>query len=419
MQQLLINTVTLAATKPARHEPNTLLNQTAAIIFYLYTIKMRKNALIVSAMVATCTVFIAATATAQNQQQKEVKKQIVPGEQAPPADPGQRNFGGVVTAGQRPPRTPRPEPQIRTVPLDSISMSDPYVYADAKTRTYYLTGTGGRLYKSGDLKMWTGPYPIIDLSGTWMNGLFVAAAEIHHIGNKYYYAGTWSDHSHLIQQVPRRYNVPRNQTQLLVADSPEGPFKPLVGDHEFCLGPEDWDIIDGTLYTENDTTYMVFVHEWTQLIDGTMDYMPLSKDLTHRTAEPTTMFRASEAPWSKEMNSIGEATFGLKMPGWVTDGPQMFRTKTGKLGMLWSSWGDHRYAEGIAYSMSGTIKGPWVQEKEAFKADNSGHGMLFTTFEGKRLYIVHHVEGNGPRKPQLWEVDDSGDKLVLRKRYYL
>jgi hypothetical protein len=341
-----------------------------------------KTTQIIFVMIAMFSTGIFTTSMAQNQPQKEAKK-IVPGEQAPRADPGQRNFGGTIppagAPAQRPPRLPRPEPQIRTVSLDSISMSDPFVYADTKTRTYYLTGTGGRLYKSKDLKMWTGPYPIIDLSGTWMNGLFVAAAEIHPIGNKYYYAGTWSDHNHLIQQVPRRYNVPRNQTQLLVADSPEGPFKPLVADSEFCLGPEDWDIIDGT-----------------------MDYIPLSKDLTHRTAEPTTIFRASEASWSKEMNGIGEATFGLKMPGWVTDGPQMFRTKTGKLGMLWSSWGEHRYAQGIAYSVSGTIKGPWVQEKEAFKGDNSGHGMLFTTFEGKRLYIVHHVEANGPRKPQLW-----------------
>jgi hypothetical protein len=362
--------------------------------------------------------------TAQNKSQNEVKKQIVPGEQAPLANPGQNNFGGprpaVGSGGQRPAvRQPRPEPEIRTVSLDDISMSDPYIYPDEKNHTYYLTGTGGRLYKSGDLKMWTGPYPIIDLSGTWMEGLFVAAAEIHHIGNKYYYAGTWSDHSNLIENVPRRYNVPTNQTQLLVADSPEGPYKPLVADHDFCLGPEDWDIIDGTLYEENDTTYLVFVHEWTQLIDGTMAYMPLSKDLTHRTAEPTTIFRASEAAWAKEMNSIGEATFGMKMPGWVTDGPEMFRTKTGKLGMLWSSWGEHRYAQGIAYSESGSIRGPWVQEKEAFKGDNSGHGMLFTTFEGKRLFIIHHSEGNGPRKPQLYEVDDSGDKLVLGPRYNL
>lgn len=356
------------------------------------------------------------------QAQTREKKPLVPGEQAPPANPGQRNFGGVRppvgTPGQQPMmRPPRLEPEIVTVPFDDLSMSDPFIYPDEETKTYYLTGTGGRLYKSKDLKMWTGPFSILDLTGTWMDGLFCAAGEIHQIGDKYYYAGTWSDHSTLIQVVPRRYNVPRNQTQLLISDKPEGPYKPLVAEREFCLGPEDWDIIDGTLYTENDTTYMVIVHEWTQLIDGTMAYMPLSKDLTHRTADPVTIFRASEAPWSKEMNSIGEATFGLKMPGWVTDGPQMFRTKTGRLGMLWSSWGENRYAQGVAWSESGTIKGPWIQEKEAFKGDNSGHGMLFTTFEGKRLLIIHHAEGNGPRKPQLYEVDDSGDKLILGNRY--
>jgi hypothetical protein len=357
-------------------------------------------------------------------QTKPAKKKVMPGEQAPPATPGQRNFGGMRpptapgAAAQRPAPRPTPTaPEVKTVSLDELSMSDPYIFPDEKTKTYYLIGSGGRLYKSKDLKMWTGPYSVIDLTGTWMDGAFVAAAEIFKFGDKYYLAGTWNDHSNLIENIPRRYNVPTNQTQILVSDSPEGIFKPLVKEHDFCLGPEDWDIIDGTLYTENDTTYMVFVHEWTQIIDGTMDYMPLSKDLTHRTAEPTTIFRASEAPWSKEMNSIGEATFGLKMPGWVTDGPQLFRTKTGKLGMLWSSWGVNRYAQGIAYSQSGSIKGPWVQEPEAFKGDNSGHGMLFYTFEGKRIYIVHHVEGNGPRKPQMYEVDDSGDKLILGKRY--
>ena len=53
----------------------------------------------------------------------------------------------------------------------------------------------------------------------------------------------------------------------------------------------------------------------------------------------------------------------------------------------------------------------------AFSGDNSGHGMLFATFEGKRLFIVHHAEEKGPRKPQLYEVDDSGDKLILGPRY--
>lgn len=384
-----------------------------------------KKHVVKSLSVLLLAVMIAACNSNQNPSVEthiEEEKKLVPGEQAPLANPDQNSFGWTRNVGtskyKKSPFPPRPEPEIRTVPFDSISMSDPFVFPDEKTKTYYLTSTGGRLYKSKDLKMWEGPHKIIDLKGTWMDSLWVAAAEIHQFGDKYYLAGTWSDHTTLIEAVPRRYNVPRNQTQLLVADSIEGPYKPLVQDFDFCLGPEDWDIIDGTLYEENDTVYLVFVHEWTQIIDGTMDYFPLSKDLTHRTAEPTTIFRASEAAWSMEMNSIGEATFGTKMPGWVTDGPQLFRTQTGKLGMLWSSWGKTRYAQGIAYSESGSIKGPWVQEPEAFKGDNSGHGMLFTTFEGKRLFIIHHAEEKGPRKPQLWEVDDSGDKLVLGKRYH-
>ena len=367
------------------------------------------------------------------------------GEQAPPATPGQRNFGGMMPMGgtanrqrsqrpqgqgqgqgqgqaaQRPamqmPTMQRPAQQVRTVSLKELSMSDPFIYPDPETKTYWLTSTGGALYKSTDLEMWTGPYNVIDLSGTWMQGNFVAAAEIHKFGDKFYYAGTWNSHRICIEQVPRRYNVPLNQTQLLVSDKVDGPYLPLVKDSTFCLGPTTWDIIDGTLYEENDTVYMVFVHEWTQLIDGTMAYMPLSKDLTHRIAEPTTIFRASEAAWSKEMNSIGEATFGMKMPGWVTDGPQMFRTETGRLGMLWSSWGENRYAQGIAWSESGSIKGPWIQEEKAFKGDNSGHGMLFKTFDGQLLYSVHHDGGTG-RKPEIWTVDASGDNLILGERIH-
>jgi hypothetical protein len=359
-----------------------------------------------------------------------IDAQVQSGEQAPPAAPGQRNFGGFQppAGGTRRGRGQGQMPQMpmvrrgaaqqsQTVSFDALSMSDPFIYPDQETKTYYLTGSGGRLYKSKDLKTWESvPGPITDLSGTWMESLFAAAPEIYKIGDKYYYTGTYSDHSNLIENVPRRYNVPTNQTQILVSDKVEGPYKPLVAEHDFCLGPKNWDIIDGTLYEEDGTWYMVIVHEWTQLIDGTMAYMPLSKDLTRRTAEPTTIFRASEAAWSKEMNSIGEATFGLKMPGWVTDGPQMFKTKTGKLGMLWSSWGENRYAQGFAYSESGSIKGPWIQEEKAFKGDNSGHGMLFTTFEGKRLLVIHHDAGNG-RKPEFYEVVDSGDKLVLGARY--
>ena len=415
------------------------------VLITKYSIIMRKGKFILATALIPLLAVSCKNNSAQECQMCENRDNIIVdvprGEQAPPANPGQRNFGGMMPMGgtanrqrsqrpqgqgqgqaaQRPamqmPAMQRPAQQVRTVSLKELSMSDPFIYPDPETKTYWLTSTGGALYKSTDLEMWTGPYNVIDLSGTWMQGNFVAAAEIHKFGDKFYYAGTWNSHRICIEQVPRRYNVPLNQTQLLVSDKVDGPYLPLVKDSTFCLGPTTWDIIDGTLYEENDTVYMVFVHEWTQLIDGTMAYMPLSKDLTHRIAEPTTIFRASEAPWSKEMNSIGEATFGMRMPGWVTDGPQMFRTETGRLGMLWSSWGENRYAQGIAWSESGSIKGPWIQEEKAFKGDNSGHGMLFKTFEGQLLYSVHHDGGTG-RKPEIWTVDASGDNLILGKRIH-
>ena len=357
------------------------------------------------------------------QETKPEVKVVQPGEQAPLADPGQKNFGGSAiipsqprdTAGmaERMRKMMEEMNKIRTVHFNDLSMSDPFIIPDPETKTYYLTSTGGRLYKSKDLVWWEGPYNIINVENSWLKGM-PAAAEIHKIGDYYYYAGTWNDHSDLIQQVPRRYNVPHHQTILLRSKNIEGPYEIFTEDRNYDYQPREWDCIDGTLYEEDGKIYMIFVHEWTQIIDGTMDYIELSADLSKTISDwPVTMFRATENPSVKEMNGLGEATFGRKMPGWVTDGPQMFRTQTGKLGMLWSGWGEERYLNLVCYSESGTIAGPWVQEPKPFLGNNSGHGMLFRTFEGKLIYVVHHVEGNGPRKPQYWNVDDSGDKLVL------
>lgn len=348
---------------------------------------------------------------------------VEPGEQAPLADPGQNNFGGTHTtdttglAARIAARRAEMD-KIRTVHFNDLSMSDPFIYADEETKTYYLTSSGGRQWRSKDLVMWEGPFNVINIEGLWLEKAgFAAAAEIHKIGDYYYYAGTWSDHSDLIEQVARRYNVPHNQTYLLRSKSPEGPFESFAIEPGYDYEPHNWDCIDGTLYEENGKKYMIFVHEWTQIIDGTMDYIELSDDLSYTVSEkPITMFRASENPAVVEMNVNGEATFGLKMPGWVTDGPQMFHTETGRLGMLWSSWGKGRYIQCVCYSESGTIAGPWIQEPEPFLANNSGHGMIFKTFEGKLIYSVHHSEGKGPRKPQFWSVDLSGDKLVLGER---
>lgn len=378
-------------------------------------------ALILTAMLTAC----GSKQTTSNQVQSQEKEQLVPGEQAPPAEAGARGFGMPQSggqnrpAGQTPPRASSNVPQeAKTISLDDLSMSDPFIMADESTHMYYLTSSGGKIYKSNDLKMWTGPFDAYDVSGTWMEGISrVAAAELHHINGKYYYVATFRDRKELVDVVPRRYNIYRSQSMVLASDKPDGPYKLINPDKDYDYLPRDWDILDGTLWYENGIPYLVFVHEWLQTIDGTIEYVKLSPDLSATISKPKCLFRASEAKWVFEMNGNHEATYGLKLPGWVTDAPELFRTKTGKLGMLWASWGEHRYCEGVAYSESGTIDGPWIQEENSLKGDNSGHAMMFTTFEGKRLLVIHHVEGDGPRKPQLYEIDDSGNKLVLGARY--
>ena len=143
--------------------------------------------------------FIAILVTFNSKQtvtaQTEVKKQLVPTVTIP-APPGSKGFGmpqipkpGTTPTSSAPIRrggsASLTEPrEIRTLPIDSMSMSDPYILADDATKTYYLTGSGGGIYKSKDLKTWTGPYGAYDVTGTWMEGInFVAAAEIHHVNN--------------------------------------------------------------------------------------------------------------------------------------------------------------------------------------------------------------------------------------------
>jgi hypothetical protein len=382
-----------------------------------------KKMITISLTVFCLTVLISLSSQAQISE----KKQLVPTVTIP-APPGSKGFGMPQTPkpgeATPPPRRPRvsasvtEQREITTTTLDELSMSDPYILADDATKTYYLTSSGGCIYKSTDLKNWSGPYGAYDTRGTWMEGInFVAAAEIHKVNDKYFYAATFGDRKELVDVIPRRYNVYRHQTMILESDRAEGPFKLKNPDPNYDYLPHSWDIIDGTIYMENGQAYMVFVREWMQTFDGTMEYVKLSPDLSKTISEPVMLFRATESPCPLEMVANGEMTYGLKLPGWVTDGPQLFRTKTGKLGMLWASWGAKRYLECVAYSQSGNIDGPWIQEEKPFIDNNTGHGMLFRTFSEKLVLCIHHAEGDGPRKPQFWEVDDSGDKLVLGKRY--
>jgi beta-xylosidase len=305
--------------------------------------------------------------------------------------------------------------QPRTnVPLDSIVLSDPFILADQKTKLYYMTGTGGMLWKSKDLKLWDGPYKIAKTDSTsWMGPApMIWAAEIHAYKNKYYYFATFTNRSIKIDTV-KGTAIERRACHVLVSDNPDGPFVPMRDD---IYLPANMPTLDGTLWIDKDgKPYMVYCYEWLQALDGTIEKIELKPDLSGTIGKATLMFRASAAPWSREKDENGK-----DKPNKVTDGPYLFETKTGRLGMIWTSWIYDVYTQGVAYSTSGTLNGPWIQEKNPITPANYGHGMLFQTFDGKLLMSIHsHKEVNGRyrRIPHLFEVDLSGDELIVGKEY--
>lgn len=299
------------------------------------------------------------------------------------------------------------------VPLDSIVLSDPCILPDRATMTYYMTGTGGKLWKSKDLRYWDGPYTVAETDpASWMGPEpMIWAAEMHPYKGKYYYFATFTNPDVKIGSF-RGNEIERRACHVLVSDKAEGPYRPM---EDKTYLPAEKPTLDGTLWVDTDgKPYMVYCYEWLQTWDGTIEKIELKPDLSGSMGEGQLLFRASDSPWSREV--IDGDTVASK----VTDGPYLFRTQTGRLGMIWTSWIYDVYTQGVAYSESGTLDGPWVQEEQPITPPNFGHGMLFRTFDGQLLMSVHShkdINSHFHRVPHLFKVDDSGDKIVVKEEY--
>ena len=319
---------------------------------------------------------------------------------------GMRTFSGT---GEE--RANRSRTRVRTVARDSIILSDPCILADAATQTYYMTGTGGMLYTSKDLNNWTGPYQVAQTDpDSWMGRRpQIWAAELHQYKGKYYYFATFTNEAIKIDTV-RGNVIPRRASHVLVSDKPEGPYRPMA---DATYLPEKQPTLDGTFWVDKDgKPYMIYCGEWLQNWDGTMEKIELKPDLSGSLGEGKLLVRASDSPWSREVED------GRVRPNKVTDGPYLFRTATGRLGMIWTSWIDDVYTQGVAYSESGTLDGPWVHEPKPITPPNFGHGMLFRALDGSWLMSVHshkNVNGRYIRVPHLFEIDLSGNQLKVGK----
>ena len=299
------------------------------------------------------------------------------------------------------------------VPLGDIYLSDPFIFADKTDNTYYMYGSGGNgtvmARASKDLMTWTDRFVVFRFTSDHWAGEKAPswAAEVHQYKGKFYLFTT-SDNRKPMGKNIRGEDYPRRASQIYAADSPRGPFKDFTDNQQHT--PLDWPSLDGTLWIEKGVPYMIFCHEWTQTLNGTVEAVKLPKDLGVPKHRPFTLFKGSDAPYITESEPDPEKTY-------VTDGCFLFKTKTGRLGMIWSSWKGKDYVLMAAYSKSGKLKGPWVQDKELLFEANGGHGMLFRTFDGKLMLSMHYVDPKDAkpgRQPLFMEVDDSGDRLVIK-----
>ncbi|HQG56926.1 MAG TPA: glycoside hydrolase family 43 protein [Bacteroidales bacterium] len=300
------------------------------------------------------------------------------------------------------------------IPISEIFLSDPFIFADNTDSTYYMYGSGGNgtvmCRASKDLKLWTDRFVVFRFPENHWAGPKAPswAAEVHKYKGKYYLFTTSDDGKPAGKNI-RGETYPRRATQIYVADSPRGPFRDFTGNKPHT--PEGWPCLDGTLWIERGKPYLVFCHEWTQIMDGTIDAVELPKNLGVPEKRSFVLFKGSDAPYVKESPPDPRKEY-------VTDGCFLFRTQTGRLGMLWSSWKEGKYVLMAAYSQSGRLKGPWIQDTELLFENNGGHGMLFRTFDGKLMLSMHYVDPTDTRprrKPIFIEMDDTGDRLVIKK----
>ncbi len=286
--------------------------------------------------------------------------------------------------------------------LEEINIRDPYVLTlDGQ---YYLYGTRGAtcwgeadgfdVYTSKDMEHWDGPFECFHNDGTFWADKNYWAPEVHAYQGKLYMLASF-----------KRDGLCRG-TAILKADSPMGPFVPHSDGR---VTPPDWECLDGTLYVSPaGKPYIVFAHEWVQVGDGEVCALPLSEDLSRADGDPILLFHASDAEWARLVHHRSSGR-----DGYVTDGPSVWRTEDGKLLVLWASFSDEGYTEGVAVSDNGDVTGHFTQVEPLFRRDG-GHGMIFRDQSGQMYLTLHTPNVHLQEHPVFIPLEEKNGMLAVK-----
>ena len=282
--------------------------------------------------------------------------------------------------------------------LQDINIRDPYIMVEGGK--YYLYGTRGPecwgkgygldVYISEDMENWSEPVEVFTKTDDFWADRNFWAPEVHKYLDSYYMFVTFKSEDRC------------RGVQILKAEVPTGPF---CVHSDGPVTPGGWECLDGTLYIENGTPYMIFCHEWLQVNNGEMCAIELSKDLRRPIGEPILLFRAKDV---KGIESVNHAD------GYVTDGPFMHKTENGKLIMIWSSYGQDGYCEILSYAKDGTLLGGWHHDERMLFDKDGGHGMIFRDRSGKLRFTLHMPNTSLDERPVIFDLFEINDSLYVK-----
>lgn len=288
----------------------------------------------------------------------------------------------------------------RNVDVDTMELPNPFVVYDRKSNMYYMTGDGGYMWTSRNLRMWNGPYVVIKSdSSAWLGTEYaVTAPEIHKYNDRYYYMASFED-----------AGGDRRLCAVLVADRLTGPYVP-VNKEGMLLADEEVAGHPTFCVDELNAGYMIYSDS--KEPGGELKIIRFADSLEKRMGEAYAMFSGAD-------NAL-DAVKGEK----PVEAPFLFVTDTGMPGLLFTAYDGDESVVAVAYTineMGHWLNGPWIAEPQPLLRGNVGGASLFTDYDGTLVMALHKdtvISGKNMRVPRFVKMDSQFDKLKKIGYYY-
>ena len=318
-----------------------------------------------------------------------------------------------------------------------VSLGDPYVLSDSKSKMYYMYGTGGvkdgfGVYSSNNLIDWKNEGQVYfgNTKSTWGIESFWAP-EVYQWKDKYYmfYSAQWREN-------PTK-ELEKFRIGVAVSDSPKGPFLDISDKPLFDPG---YPVIDANVYFDpSGKLYLYYsrccykhpvkseIADWAvknkkfnEIEESWIYGVELKPDFSGIIGEPVLLLRPpvsmkdKQAEWESRSVTSGEVN-----RRW-TEGSFTFKHQNTYY-MMYSAnhFAGENYAVGYATSKSPlgpfvkAANNPVLQKNTASGGEvtGTGHNSVVFTNNGKNMYCVYHGRTKASGKERVVFID----KMEIQK----